>query len=123
LRIHSLSLKPGAMNFVISRKPEGAYQYYLKDAQGKQILWSPRFATKAQCKKGIEHLRKQVEDKVEVDRWQTDSGRYLFHLRSRDGHLLAMSAPFSSKHECVQHINAVREHVYKAEEEDVSIYL
>ena len=109
------------MKFVISQKPEGAYQFSLKDSQGKQILWSPRYATKGQCRSGIEHLRQNLSESIEVDQWQTDSGRYLFHLRSNDGRLLAMSAPFSSKHECVLRMSEVRENICEAVEEDFTI--
>lgn len=109
------------MKFVISQKPEGAYQFSLKDSQGKQILWSPRYSTKGQCRSGIEHLRQNLSESIEVDQWQTDSGRYLFHLRSNDGRLLAMSAPFNSKNECVLRISEVREKIGKAVEEDVTL--
>ncbi|GAO30780.1 DUF1508 domain-containing protein [Geofilum rubicundum] len=109
------------MKFVISQKPEGAYQFALKDTQGKQILWSPRYATKGECRRGIEHLCQNLSGNIEVDQWQTDSGRYLFHLRSHDGRLLAMSSPFSSKHECFLKISEVRENLCAAVEEDVTI--
>jgi uncharacterized protein len=111
------------MKFVISQKPEGAYQFALRDAQGKPILWSPRYATKGECCKGIEHLRRNMSENIEVDQWQTDSGRFLFHLRSNDGHLLAMSSPFSSRHECYLRMSEVRAKIFTAVMEDATIVL
>ncbi|ASB50003.1 YegP family protein [Alkalitalea saponilacus] len=108
------------MKFVISKKSEGAYQFFLKNAENKPVLWSPRFATKNQCLDGIAHLRRHVQAEPTFDKWQTDSGRYVFHLKSNDGHLLAMSAPFGSKFECVRHISEVKENISSEIEGDVS---
>jgi len=109
------------MKFIISQKPEGAYQFSLKDEYGKNILWSPRFSSKNQCINGINQLRNNISVSIEVDQWQTDSGRYLFHLRCSDGRLLAMSAPFISKHECNHTITEIRKRMSEAVEQDVTI--
>jgi uncharacterized protein len=108
------------MKFEISRKSEGAYQFLLKDASGNPVLWSPRYATKSQCLDSINYLRQHVQGQAQFDRWQTESGRYVFHLKSDDGHMLAMSAPFWDKSDCVRHISEVKENVGAAVEVDLS---
>jgi uncharacterized protein len=108
------------MKFVINKKDEGVYHFFLKDSEDRPVLWSPRYATKTQCRNGIESLRNYVKGKARFDEWQTDSGRYLFHLRSNDGHLLAMSAPFGNKMECTRHIIEVQDKVATATEEDLA---
>lgn len=108
------------MKFVINRKSEGGYQFFLKNSADRPVLWSPRFETKTECKDGIAVLKRQVTGHVEFDKWQTDSGRYVFHLRNKEGHLLAMSSPFGSKGECVRHIYEVQQKVPVAGEEDLS---
>jgi|JTFO01.1.fsa_nt_gb uncharacterized protein YegP (UPF0339 family) len=106
------------MKFVIACKNEGAYQFYLKDSEDRPVLWSPRYPTKHQCREGIEHLRQQIVEDHNFDKWRTESGRYVFHLKDNDGRLLAMSAPFSSKNECHRTIGQVLDMVRVAAEED-----
>ncbi len=108
------------MRFIISKKTGGAYQFHLKDSDNKPLLWSPRFATITECRDGIRSLRQFVQSKAKFDEWQTDSGRYVFHLRSNDGHLLAMSAPFGSKIECIRRIVCIQNNLETALEEDLT---
>lgn len=108
------------MKFVILRKNEGIFQFFLKDNEDRPILWSPRFSTKSQCREGIDHLRQQILADLHFDKWRTESGRYVFHLQSNDGRLLAMSAPFISKTECSNYIAKILEMVNVAVEEDLT---
>jgi len=105
---------------VINKKTGGGYQFLLKDSEDRPVLWSPRFETKSQCQNGIALLRVQAINNVEFNKWQTDSGRYIFHLKSRSGHLLGMSAPFGSKNECYRHISELQANIADAVEEDLS---
>lgn len=108
------------MKFVISRKNDGVFQFLLKDTEDRPVLWSPRYPTKNQCKEGINLLRQQIVADLSFDKWQTESGRYVFHLKSDEGRLLAMSAPFMSKTECSKYISKILNMVGVAREEDLA---
>ncbi|HKL72544.1 MAG TPA: hypothetical protein VJ855_07815 [Marinilabiliaceae bacterium] len=108
------------MKFVISRKNEGVFQFLLKDTEDRPVLWSPRYPTKSQCKEGIDQLRQQIVEDLNFDKWRTESGRYVFHLKSNEGRLLAMSAPFISKTECSNYISKILNMVGVATEEDLA---
>lgn len=95
------------MKFVISQKGEGVFQFLLKDKEDRPVLWSPRYPSKNQCLDGINQLRQQVGSDYNFDKWRTESGRYVFHLKSDEGRLLAMSAPFLSKAECSGYIEKI----------------
>lgn len=106
------------MKFIISRKNEGVFQFLLKDTEERAVLWSPHYPTESRCKEGIEQLQQQIVESSSFDKWQTESGRYVFHLRSDEGRLLAMSAPFISNVECTKYISKILKMAEGAKEED-----
>jgi len=95
------------MKFIVSQKDKEIFQFLLKDKEDRPVLWSPRYTTKNQCLEGINQLRRQIESGFNYDKWRTESGRYVFHLKSDEGRLLAMSAPFVSRAECSSYIEMI----------------
>lgn len=109
------------MRFVISRQAGGEFQFHLKDTKGRPVLWSPRYPTKKQCLTGIENIRNlSGEDETQVGRWQTENGRYIINVKNQEGHLLAMSSPFSNKFEFYRFIDELKQEVKNAVQEDIT---
>ena len=109
------------MRFVISRQAGGEFQFHLKDTNGRPVLWSPHYPTKKQCLNGINNIRNLAgKSETYVGKWQTENGRYIINVRNTDGHLLAMSSPFNSKHEYSRFIEEFKQEVRNAVQEDIT---
>lgn len=109
------------MRFVISRQADGEFQFHLKDTSGRSVLWSPHYSTKRQCLKGIDNIRNLAEEsETYVGKWQTENGRYIINVINSEGHLLAMSSPFNNKTEYSRFIEAFKQEVRNAVQEDIT---
>ncbi len=114
--------------FVI-RKVATGVKFDLRAGNGETIATSEVYKTAAACHKGMESVRKnapkaKLEDRTAGDPvltcpkfelYQDKAGDYRFRLRSRNGAIIAVSEPYSSKNGCLDGIESVRSNANSAE--------
>ena len=103
------------------RLPTG-YKFDLKAPNGQTIATSEVYETKAACRKGVESVKKstlkaKLEDQTEpgfisctnprFELYTDRSGNFRFRLRSRNGKIIAVSEPYSTKAACKNGIDSV----------------
>ena len=110
------------MSYFLLRQLPTGYKFDLKAPNGQTIATSEVYETKAACRKGMESVKKsapaaKLEDQTEPDytpctnpRFElyTDRlGSFRFRLRSRNGKIIAISEPYSTKSACKNGIESV----------------
>ena len=116
--------------FVIRRVATGV-KFDLKAANGETIATSEVYATAAACRKGILSVKKAADAPVldltgaetatpnpRFELYQDKTGDFRFRLRSRNGKIIAISEPYSTKAACRAGIDSVRVNAPHAETEE-----
>lgn len=117
--------------FVMRRIPSG-FKFDLRSSNGQTVATSEVYGTRAACLKGIESVRKgapfaPVEDLTEggnvlphpkFELYQDRAGQFRFRLKARNGKIIAISEPYSTKAACRAGIDSVRVNAPEAETEE-----
>lgn len=121
--------------FVIRTVPTGV-KFDLYAPNGQTVLSSEVYLTAAACRKGLESVRKNAplagtEDQTREDgRPQTNpkfevyldkGGNFRFRLKARNGLIIAVSEPYTTKARCLDGIGSVKENVRDAGVEEVLV--
>ena len=121
--------------FVIRTVPSGV-KFDLYAANGQTILTSEVYRTAAACRKGIESVRKNapkanIEDQTGVasrslphpkfELYTDKSGAFRFRLKARNGQIIAVSEPYSTKAVCRGGIESVQANACHSEVDEVLI--
>lgn len=109
--------------FVIRAVPTGV-RFDLYAQNGQTVLSSETYRTAAACRKGLESVRKNAPDANLEDRtaepvslqknpkfeiYTDRSGAFRFRLKAKNGQIIAVSEPYSSKGGCLGGIDSVKE--------------
>lgn len=114
--------------FVI-RKVATGVKFDLRAGNGEAIATSEVYKTEAACRKGLESVRRnapnaKLEDQTanepsmtcpKFELYVDKAGAYRFRLRSRNGAIIAVSEPYSTKTGCLDGIESVRKNANSAE--------
>ena len=115
--------------FVIRQVPSGV-KFDLHAANGQVILTSEVYTTLANCRKGLESVRKNAlkakfEDRTDPDHpsltnpkfelYQDRAGAYRFRLKARNGEIIAVSEPYTARAGCLNGIESVKKNAAEAE--------
>jgi len=106
--------------FVIRRTPSG-WKFDLKAGNGETIASSEVYKSLAACRKGAESVKKctaasRIADLTEetllpsnprIELFADKAGQFRFHLRSRNGAIIAVSEGYQSKSICLSGIQSV----------------
>lgn len=110
------------------RKLSTGYKFDLFAANGKPIASSEVYTTLAACRKGLESVVKSAEGAGLEDLTAQDIGcanpkfqlyrdkaeNFRFRLRSRNGKIVAVSAPYTTHSACLAGIESVKSNVRDA---------
>jgi len=77
--------------FIITKRTNGEYQFNLEAANGRVILTSEGYATKAGCNKGIESVKTNAPTDARYDRKIAKNGAYYFNLKAANGEIIGTS--------------------------------
>lgn len=119
--------------FLVRRTATG-YEFDLLAANGQDIAASEVYETKAACVKGIRSVQKYAPVAKFLDLTRESpavtnprfelfcdkGGDYRFRLRSRNGAVIAVSAPYSGQSACEHGIESVRANAPEADIEEES---
>lgn len=108
--------------FVVKATKTG-FVFNLKAGNGETIATSEVYTTEAACLKGVESVRKNAADaKLEdqtvaevaavtnpkFEMYTDKAGEFRFHLKARNGEIIAASEGYKAKASCLNGIDSVR---------------
>jgi uncharacterized protein YegP (UPF0339 family) len=82
--------------FVISKRINDEYQFNLKASNGKVILTSQAYTTKASCQNGIESVRTNSTSDGNFDRNKSSDNKDYFNLRAGNHQVIGTSEMYES---------------------------
>ena len=100
--------------FIISRRSNGDFQFYLEAANGQIFLRSEGYYSKAACLNGINSVRVNSQANDKIDRKISSNGRYYFNLKANNGQVIGTSEMFETEEDCENGILFVRENAHSA---------
>ncbi len=115
--------------FVVRTVPSGI-KFDLKATNGQVIATSEVYDSKAACLKGVESVQKnapiaKVEDQTSAgsesltnpkfELFADKSGQFRFRLTARNGQIIAVSEPYTTKAACENGIASVQKNAPEAE--------
>lgn len=118
------------MGRFLIRQVATGIKFDLKAANGETIATSEVYNTEAACRKGIESVcrcapKAKLEDQTEPEGatvtnpkfvlYQDKAGSYRFRLCARNGNIIAVSEPYSSKNSCLDGIESVKNNIISLE--------
>lgn len=106
--------------FEISLRKNNEFQFNLKASNGQVILASEGYTTKANCKKGIESVKKNSQEDARFDRKESKNGKWYFNLKSSNGQVVGTSEIYESKASCENGIASVKKNAPDAEVVDLT---
>ena len=86
-----------AAKFDVLTSSDGQYYFDLKAANGKVILTSERYTTRANALKGIESVRANAAIPARFDRRMSVAGEPYFVLKARNGEPIGRSEMYTSR--------------------------
>ncbi len=75
----------------------GEFRFRLKAGNGETILASEGYTSKAACSNGIESVQKNCLDEECFEKKTTDSGKFRFNLKARNGQVIGTSQNYESE--------------------------
>lgn len=109
--------------FVIRAVPTGV-RFDLYAQNGQTVLSSETYLTASACRKGLESVRKNapsapIEDRTgewispkrnpKFEVYTDKSGAFRFRLKAKNGQIIAVSEPYTTKGGCLGGIDSVKE--------------
>ncbi len=82
--------------FIITKRTNGQYQFNLEAANGKVILTSEGYTTKAGCNKGLESVKTNSPTDARYDRKEAKNGAYYFNLKAANGEIIGTSQMYTT---------------------------
>ena len=107
--------------FVITKRTNGEFQFKLNAANGQTILSSEGYASKPNCKNGIESVRKNSQDDSKYDRKTSSNGKSYFNLKSTNGQIIGTSQMYASESSRDNGIASVKTNAPDASVDDQTI--
>jgi hypothetical protein len=83
--------------FLIKKKPNKEYQFALLADNGQIILVSKGYTSKTACESGIISVQVNAQDETHFERRTSSNGKYYFHLKDINGHIIGTSEPYASE--------------------------
>ncbi len=118
------------MGKYLIRRVATGFKFDLKAANGETIATSEVYKTAAACRKGAASVDRSapvagLEDRTEPQLsvpanpkfvlYQDKAGAYRFRLCSRNGNIIAVSEPYSTKIRCLEGIESVKKNTNSSE--------
>jgi uncharacterized protein len=95
-------------SFVAGKAKNGEDYFRLKSADGKTLLRSEMYTTKAACNNGIESVRKNCQNDKRYERKISSNNKHYFNLKANNGQVIGTSDMFDSAEEMENIIQAVK---------------
>ncbi|WP_440791377.1 YegP family protein [Pedobacter sp. 22226] len=107
--------------FIITKRTNGQFQFNLEASNGRAILASEGYTTKASCIKGIESVKNNAPTDTRYDRKTAKNGSHYFNLKAGNGEIIGTSQMYSTTDGCENGIESVKENAPDASVTDQTI--
>lgn len=108
--------------FEIFKDKNGEKFYFrLKAKNGEVILSSQGYASKANCKGGIESVASNAADDANFEKMESEGGKFYFRLVAKNKQVIGTSQMYSSKAGMENGIESVRKNAVGAEVKDTTV--
>jgi uncharacterized protein YegP (UPF0339 family) len=101
--------------FEVYNDKKGEFRFRLKAENGKNIIASEGYKTKAACLNGIESVRKNSQDDSKFERLESEGGKVYFNLKAANGQVVGTSQMYASGETMETGIASVKENAPSAE--------
>ncbi len=110
----------GKLRFEVYQDNAKEYRWRLKAANGAILATSGQgYKAKADCKNGVERIRKDAADKLKFETYQDNNGEYRWRLKATNGQIIGSSSEgYTAKADCEHAIDLIKAGSAKAEVED-----
>jgi uncharacterized protein YegP (UPF0339 family) len=95
-------------SFVASKAKNGEDYFNLKSVDGRTLLRSEMYTTKAACYNGIESVRNNCQEDKRYDRKVSSNNKHYFNLKATNGQVIGTSDMFESAEEMENIIGSVK---------------
>lgn len=82
--------------FEIKTRKNGEFQFNLKAPNGRVILTSEGYTTKAACLNGIESVKENSRKEVRFEKHESKDGKFYFNLKASNGQIVGTSEMYGS---------------------------
>ena len=107
--------------FIITKRTNGQYQFNLEASNGRVIITSEGYTTKASCSKGIESVKTNAPTDTRYDRKVSKNSSYYFNLKAVNGEIIGTSQMYSIAETRDNGIESVKENAPNASVIDETI--
>lgn len=106
--------------FEITQRTNKEYQFNLKASNGEIILTSEGYTTKANCKNGIDSVKKNAPDDTRYERKESKNEKWYFNLKATNGQIIGTSQMYASKASSENGIASVKKNAPDAQVVDLT---
>jgi uncharacterized protein YegP (UPF0339 family) len=106
--------------FELSKAAGGKFKFNLKAANGRVVLTSQTYATKAAAKNGIESVKKNGRQDARFERKKAKNGKPYFVLTSTNDQVIGKSQMYAGSSGMSNGIASVKKAVVKATIKDLT---
>lgn len=107
--------------FVITRKPDGMFQFDYRDEYGQIIFYGGSYTRKTICINGIHSVKQNSQDLTRfIKKMSPSDNLYYFNLKSFNGKIIAKSEFFNERESRNNFIESIKENAQNAIIEDQS---
>lgn len=85
--------------FELYKDKGGEFRFRLFSSDGKTLLGSEGYKVKSSATKGMESVRKNAPDDARYERKATNSGQFMFNLKSGNGQIVGTSVQYKTEAE------------------------
>ena len=94
--------------FALTTRSNGEFQFNLIADNGKVVLTSEGYSTKAACENGIESVKKNAEDDARYEMLNASDGRPYFNLKAANGQVIGTSQMYADDNSRSEGIASVK---------------
>ena len=106
--------------FELSSASGGKFKFNLKAANGRVILTSQVYKTKASAKNGIESVKKNARNDALYERKKATNGKPYFVLKSKNDQVIGKSQMYAGSSDMSNGIASVKKSAGKAKIKDLT---
>jgi len=102
------------------KKSKGQFMFNLKAANGRVILTSERYKSKASAQSGIKSVQKNASQDASFDRKKAKNGKPYFVMTAGNREVIGRSEMYSSTSSCENGIASIKRHAKSAKLDDLT---
>ncbi|MDO4640150.1 MAG: YegP family protein [Neisseria sp.] len=100
--------------FELKKSDTGAFHFNFLGENGKTILRSEQYNSKASAQNGIESVRKNADNEARYDLKEGSSGKFYFNLKAANGQIIGTSMMYGDHAARETVIEELKKHAAKA---------